>query len=94
MSNGLEDLANHPTVIKVPTSCATVHVWVCFKAGFFFGAGKITQAQNNSRSKITQGFFKITQENFVKKLMVPEVFGLIRTQKLERRGQYLFFFFT
>ena len=24
MSNGLEDLANHPTVIKVPTSCATV----------------------------------------------------------------------
>ena len=46
-------------------------------AGFFFGAGKITQAQNNSRSKITQGFFKITQENFGKKLMVPEVFGLI-----------------
>ena len=26
MSNGLEDLANHPTVIKVPTSCATVPI--------------------------------------------------------------------
>ena len=47
------------------------------KPGFFFGAGKITQAQNNSRSKITQGFFKISQDNFGKKLMVPEVFGLI-----------------
>ena len=36
---------------------------------FFFSAGKITQAQNNSSSKITQGFFK-------KKLNVSEEFAL------------------
>ena len=39
------------------------------RAGFFFSAGKITQAQNNSSSKITQGFF-------TKKLKVLEEFAL------------------
>ena len=55
---------------------------------FFFSAGKITQAQNNSSSKITQGFFKITQGIFGKKLMVPAVFGLIWEEKLKRRGEF------
>ena len=44
---------------------------------FCLCTGKITQGKNNSRPTITQGFFKITQENFGNKLMVPEVFGLI-----------------
>ena len=44
------------------------------RTGFFISAGKITQAQNNSSSKITQGFF-------TKKLNVSEEFVLYVTAK-------------
>jgi len=44
---------------------------------FFCALKKITQGKNNSRLTITQGFSKITQGIFGKKLKVPEVFCTI-----------------
>ena len=58
---------------------------------FCLCADKITQRKNNSRPTITQGFFKITQGIFRKKLKVPEVFCLIFAQLFKERGKFLVF---
>ena len=50
-------------------------------------ADKITQGENNSRPKITQGIFKITQGVYGKKLKVSEVFCLMRPEKLFKKRQ-------